>query len=114
MQPTVIKKTCSVFLVILILMLTSMELGARTIEVRGVRSCGEWVSDNKTLALGNQTWLLGYLSGIAVATRKQILSGTDNQSIYLWVDNYCRANPLQSLSDAGADLYFELVKQKNL
>jgi hypothetical protein len=95
-------------------MLTSMELAARAIEVRGIRSCGEWVSDNKTLALGNQTWLLGYLSGIAVATGKQVLNGTDNQSIYLWVDNYCRANPLKSLPDAGNALYFELVKQKNL
>lgn len=114
MYSPVLKKTCTVFLVVLGLMLTAMELGAKTIEVRGIRSCGEWVSDREALALGNQTWLVGYLSGLAVATNKQILSGTDNQSIYLWVDNYCRANPLRSLPDAGTALYFELVKQKNL
>jgi hypothetical protein len=114
MQTTVFKKNCSVFSVVLGLMLTVMELGAQTIEVRGIRSCGEWVKDKDTLAFGNQTWLVGYLSGLAVATNKQFLSGTDNQSIYLWVDNYCRANPLRSLPDAGTALYYELVKQKKL
>lgn len=114
MKTAALKKTCSVCLVIFGLMLTAMELGAKTIEVRGIRSCGEWVNDKEILAFGNQTWLIGYLSGLAVGTKKQLLSGTDNQSIYLWVENYCRANPLRSLSDAGNALYFELVKQKNL
>jgi hypothetical protein len=114
MKTAALKKTCSLCLVIFGLMLTAMELGAQTIQLRGARSCGEWVKEKGIQATGNQTWLIGYLSGIAVATNKSFLRGTDNQSIFLWVDNYCQANPLMSLADAGEILYFELVKQKNL
>lgn len=114
MKTAALKKTCSVCLVIFGLMLTAMELGAQTLQLRGVRSCGEWVKDKEMPAIGNQAWLVGYLSGIAVATNKSFLRGTDNESIYLWVDNYCQANPLKSVAEAGVILHFELVKQKNL
>ena len=60
-----------------------------------------------TLALGNASWLLGYLSGMAVASGKAYLSGTDNSSIYKWMDNYCRKNPLRDLGSGGVELAAE-------
>lgn len=62
-----------------------------------------------TLALGNASWLLGYLSGIAIASGKNYLVGTDNASIYKWMDNYCRKNPLRDLTSGGSALAEELI-----
>jgi hypothetical protein len=78
-------------------------------------SCGEWVvhrEKSDMLALGNTSWLLGYLSGLAVSSGKDFLSGTDNSSIYKWMDSYCRANPLRDVSSGGNALAAELAKKK--
>jgi hypothetical protein len=87
------------------------------LNIRGARSCGEWVEGHQvnvstldgTFA---ETWLIGYLSGIAAATGKDFLGGTDNASIFLWVTNYCRANPLNSLDEGGTSLFALLTKRK--
>ena len=74
-------------------------------------SCGEWVvhrEKSDTLALSNASWLLGYLSGMANASGKAYLSGTDNSSIYKWMDSYCRKNPLRDVSSGGNALAAEL------
>lgn len=76
-------------------------------------SCGNWVTariQNTTVASGYSFWMLGFLSGRAVATNIDILKKPDYQSINLWVDNYCRANPLMTLVDAGDALFLELVR----
>lgn len=81
-------------------------------EARQAPSCGEWIvhrEKSDTLALGNASWLLGYLSGIAIGGGKDYLSGTDNSSIYRWMDNYCRKNPLRDLSSGGNALAAELA-----
>jgi hypothetical protein len=90
---------------------------AQRIEVRGFASCGTWVSDRLAdpLSLRSQhgrSWLIGYLSGMAMGLNlnfwgRQGVNSLDNQSIYLWVDNYCRANPLKDLDDAGNALLVE-------
>lgn len=82
---------------------------------RQAPSCGEWIvhrEKSDTLALGNASWLLGYLSGIAVSSGKDYLSGTENSSIYKWIDNYCRSNPLRDLSSGGNALAAELSGKK--
>jgi hypothetical protein len=65
-----------------------------------------------TLNLGNTSWLLGYLSGLAVSSGRDFLSGTDNASIYRWMDEYCRVNPLRDVSNGGNALAAELTKRK--
>jgi len=85
------------------------------VEARQAPSCGEWISHREksdTLALGNTSWLLGYLSGLAVARGKDFLSGTDNGPIYKWMDNYCRTNPLRDVSSGGIALAAELTRTK--
>ena len=85
------------------------------VEARQAPSCGEWISHREksdTLALVNTSWLLGYLSGLAVSRGKDFLSGTDNVSIYKWMDNYCRTNPLRDVSGGGIALAAELTKTK--
>ena len=82
---------------------------------RQAPSCGEWIvhrEKSDTLSLGNASWLLGYLSGMAVASGKAYLSGTDNSSIYKWMDSYCRKYPLRDLGSGGIELAAELSGKK--
>lgn len=85
------------------------------VEARQAPSCGEWIvhrEKSDALALGNASWLLGYLSGLSIGGGKDYLAGTDNTSIYKWMDNYCRTNPLRDLSSGGNALAAELAKKK--
>jgi hypothetical protein len=85
------------------------------VEARQAPSCGEWVAHrgkSDTLALGNASWLLGYLSGAAIATGRNFLPGTENAAIYKWMDNYCMSNPLRDLASGGNALAAELARKK--
>ncbi len=75
-------------------------------------SCGEWVvhrEKSDTLALGNASWLLGYLSGMASGSGKDYPGVTDNASIYKWMDAYCRKNPRRDVASGGNALAVELT-----
>jgi hypothetical protein len=65
-----------------------------------------------TLALGNASWLLGYLSGLAAGGGKDALSGAENSSIYKWMDSYCRSNPLRDLASGANALAAESTGKK--
>ncbi|MDM0103750.1 hypothetical protein QTH97_02310 [Variovorax sp. J22R24] len=89
----------------------------QAVEARGMRSCGTWTKERAVQGVDHfvsEAWLLGYLSGMAFVSSKNILKGTDNDSLYLWMDNYCKANPLKDEADGANDLYFELVRQKRM
>jgi hypothetical protein len=85
-----------------------------------MRSCGVWIDershgDSKSAldSSVSQTWLMGFLSGIAVGLGEDFLKDApDGASLYLWMDNYCRAHPLNSIGDGGMDLALELVAKK--
>ena len=85
------------------------------VTVRGSPSCGEWVETSKKPDgwphLANQRWLVGYLSGIATGLEIDFIKKADNASMFLWVDNYCKANPLSYADDAGVKLVMELTKK---
>ena len=83
--------------------------------VRGATSCGAWISEaDPEIRNINRTWVVGFLSGLASGTETNVLQGTDNPSIFLWMDNYCRKEPLSRTSAGARALYFELKKQKGL
>ena len=104
--------------------LLSLNLFASAVDVRGSRSCSKWVEEkrlanstkemNKVPLLITKTWFLGYLSGRADESGKNFLKGTDNESIFLWLDNYCHANPDKSLENAGLALARELMQLKGI
>lgn len=80
----------------------------------GGADCGEWVrspSDPK------RHWLLGYMSGLS---KMHFFNGKDDdpldkinsaQQIFLWMDNYCKRNPLKNVRNGGDDLFLELMKK---
>jgi hypothetical protein len=87
------------------------------VEIRGFPSCGTWLkqgNERQYPAMTNASWLLGYLSGKASGLSKDFLKGTDNETIYHWVENYCRAYPTKDVDDAARDLAKELIEQKGL
>jgi hypothetical protein len=104
--------------------LLAFNLFAAAVEKMGVRSCSNWMEEkrlakstkdmNKIPVLITRNWFLGYLSGRADEAGKNFLKGTDSDSIFLWLDNYCQANPQMDLDKAGADLARELMQLKGI
>jgi hypothetical protein len=92
-----------------------------TVMVRGqgAGGCGQWVDaiarddpNRFTEADAYRAWALGYLSGMAQASTLNFwgrvgVNNLDNQSVFLWIGNYCRANPLRSVFDAVNALFLE-------
>ena len=83
--------------------------------VYGMPDCGEWIKQANNPQKG---WLLGYMSGLNTlhdiedlkpeSPLKKINSA--NQ-IFLWMDNYCKTNPLKTVGDGGWVLFKELRKK---
>lgn len=76
----------------------------------GVPDCGRWVS-NKTTT--DKAWLLGFIS--ASSTYTDSYENKDPygklpsaQQIYLWMDNYCKENPLTDVRSGAILLGYEL------
>ena len=110
-----IQKSISATLICLLSMYSSASNG-QTVQTRGSRSCGTWIEGrqkNDFASLINEAWLVGYLSGVAVATGRNALQGTDNESLFLWMDNYCKSSPLSRIDEGGDTLFIELAKRNN-
>ena len=78
-----------------------------TVRGPGASSCGTWTADRRRggeWPMMDEAWILGFLTGSAyVATDgRDPVSGVDNEGIFAWIDNYCRANPLKEIIDAAA------------
>ena len=97
-------------------LLFCVSLGAG--EARGVRTCHKWAEErnlaegskemNKVPVLITKSWFLGYLAGRQAKSGKEFLNAADNESIFLWLDKYCREHPQEDLASAGAALEHEL------
>ena len=91
--------------------------GRYTILSMGTKSCGDVVADFKEGGpgkLSNSIWIAGYLTAVNehIATRSNIAAGTDAEAWNLWVNNYCSANPLETLASSATALFSELSKRR--
>jgi hypothetical protein len=82
-------------------------------------SCGAWTTERSHLipgvpvgpeyinAMEDESWVLGFLSGIGFANQNgdDPLSGVDTDGIWAWVDNYCRDHPLDTIAKAATAFY---------
>ena len=113
------KKTLGV---LLIAMAASLPVQAQT--TFGDYDCGEWFKETKRHAA--KAWLLGFLSGMNVAQPDQndplgIRESTPKKyplsklksadQAFLWMDNFCKASPLESVSTGAYQLFRELQKR---
>ena len=82
--------------------------------IRGVPSCAYWLQDREPgghSSYFNAMWLVGYLSGAAVHSEKDILSTVDSESIAVWMDNYCKANASRNVAEGGEALFNEMARR---
>jgi len=80
------------------------ELGA------GLSSCGEWLSERPSGNYFNEAqWMLGFISATGYYEVMD-LKETDVKALTAWMDNYCRANPLDKFSE-GVHLLVEELAQ---
>ena len=76
--------------------------------------CGAWLNKK---GLPERAWLIGYLTGLN--TMHDLNKNSDNplnkvnsaEQIYVWMDNYCQKNPLNTIGDGGIQLFIELMKK---
>jgi hypothetical protein len=78
-------------------------------------SCGQWQQLRTAKDVGSlqlEAYVAGYLSGYNMAsTGPDFIAGSPNDKgvgFYAWIDNYCRSNPLDVLSQAMMGLKNEL------
>lgn len=97
-----------------VLLMPIFSFAAPSVEIRnyGVPDCGEWIKQNSN---AQKAWLLGFLSGLNVneATHQNPLGRLQSaDQAFLWVDNFCRQNPLKNVFEGGYRLLDELNDSK--
>jgi len=95
--------------------------GALAYESRGARSCAGWLESRLDQKAGfslnaeiYETWMVGYLSGIVAGSGTDFFVGTDNEAVFLMVDDFCAANPRMNLSAAGTSVARQLMQEKGI
>ena len=78
-------------------------------------SCADWITarDGKNAQV-YEFWLRGYLSGLNMSQDQSIdfLRGIKANSLELWMDKYCRENPLKTIPQGAFQLVKELTEKK--
>jgi hypothetical protein len=82
----------------------------------GTESCGSWsahrheyrqgapVTHGMQIAQQEASWVLGFLSGIGFMHHNDDdpLDGVDANGVWVWIDNYCQAHPIEAIGQAAA------------
>jgi hypothetical protein len=76
-------------------------------------TCRTWTQARQTKSRKaglSAQWVAGYLSGSNVEADHpaDVLVGTNFDGLMAWIDNYCRANPLDLVGTAALKLFDEL------
>jgi hypothetical protein len=100
---------------ILMALVLALPLSAQSQTAFGIPDCGEWINTANNLKRG---WLLGYMSGLNAMHVLENLKPEDPlrklnsaDQAFLWMDNYCKTNPLKTVGHGGWELFKELGKK---
>ncbi len=80
----------------------------------GLSSCGAWTRARQEKSFDAtlyREWVAGFLSGVIIYSRDNVLAGSDFDGVWGWVDNYCHSHPLDHIADAAFALVTELQSQ---
>lgn len=85
---------------------------AQGVIVEGGLDCGEWVEARTKSTSGHiEHYLLGLMNGLALGHGVEFwrADGTkiSRKAVYLWMDGYCRQNPLSHVVTGAVSLYME-------
>ncbi len=99
----------------IMLVAASLEASAQDRMIFGEAgtSCRTWTQARQTKSRKaglSAQWVAGYLSGSNVEADHpaDVLGGTNFDGLMAWIDNYCRANPLDLVGTAALKLFDEL------
>jgi len=75
-------------------------------------SCGAWIknSSDPEALMQYDTWIRGFISGTNFKSRKSQKMIPDNESMNLFITNYCNKNPLDGWLAAVINLNKDLHK----
>ncbi len=82
-----------------------------------MESCGQYVAARDEGRRGKYrgenrhiNWIFGYVTAYNMQTRNtwEITGQTDTEAMLLWLENYCKKNPLDGFADAMEKLMGEL------
>ena len=93
------------------------EIRNYAVEGAGNKSCKSYHADRKkngSMHYINLNWAKGFITGVnfihaETKGNPKLGEGLDLDALTLWIDNYCRNNPQDSLSDASATLANKLM-----
>ena len=87
---------------------------SQNMTVLSTYSCGKYVESRAQSLIAPSVWLLGFLSGANIykSQTQDALKDVDHQSIFLWMDKYCKEKPLDYLDDGAKLLMIELHKKQ--
>ena len=97
-------KSALVVTLTIVLLTGSAQAQTHATSGQGTAACGFWTaSRHDGVASNAEQWILGFLSGIAYATRGKVnpLHKMDDQAVWDWIDNYCKAHPLDLIANAA-------------
>lgn len=84
----------------------------------GRPDCGRYILSSSS---EHKAWVLGYLSGVNQMLEGKTPSGKPSnpfrtlkstEQLYLWMDNYCKKNPLENVTFGALALLIELRKEE--
>ena len=76
------------------------------IKGSGHHGCADLISNDHSQAKEQyKQWLLGYVSGLNLATQQKKGEGINEDGIYYLVLNHCKQNPLENISGVAKKIY---------
>jgi len=87
------------------------------VVIEGVVNCAEWTDGRASHTAENlEHYTLGLLNGLALGRGKEFWRARGSkfspQQAYLWMDNYCRANPHNQVMTGAGELYKERTESE--
>ncbi len=91
---------------------------AQQVSIRGARDCGKWAvyrqtEPNSFTTAAVENWLTGFIGGLATGYNNEFWNRggreISNAQVFIWMDNYCRENPLKDIVDGAMLLFNEVV-----
>jgi hypothetical protein len=78
--------------------------------MEGMSDCGDWLSSRQEKsAIALQTFAVGMLDGMAVASDKEFWHadgrGISRDAVYFWIDGYCHSHPTDLIVSAVMSLF---------
>jgi hypothetical protein len=82
----------------------------------GTETCGSWLQyrSRAPMSFVQEAWVRGFLTGMnaAQSEKNDVGKGSDPAAENLWMDNYCRAHPLDTVYTAAVGLWFTLSNRQ--